>query len=548
ADDEVPTNMALMAFSDSKLDLSNSGLEEFQQPEFEGYGPKTSNSVSEDISNDVKESTDSPLVKKLVSDYKLEKKTIFSTVTKIELLDLNNKKRQLGNQSSMLKCTGHNANYNYHQREMVVSWHNYTRVNYNYSTKKAHPSAHRLKAINNARQNSAVVNVVRENQINDNPQLEFQEKEVIDSGCSRNMTRNMSYLSEYEEFDGEYVAFGGDPKGGKITGKGKISIDTECVVLSPDFKLLDESQVLLRVPRKNNMYSVDLKNVAHSRGLTCLFVKATLNESNLWHRRLGHINFKTMNKLGVDQLGFFDIDTLTKSMNYKPVVEGINLMVVQDSPGDEFKPSGKEEKKDAKDPGNEDNEVLSTEKPRVNQDNVVDRDIVYGCDDDPNMPNLEEINYSYDDEDVGAEADMTNLDTNIHVGPISTTRIHKDHPVEQIIRDIHSVPQTRRMTKNMTNYASTPMETSKPLLKDEHVEDVNVHLYRSIIGSLMYLTSSRPDIMFVVCACARFQVTSIVSHLHAVKRIFRYLKGQPKLGLWYPKDSPFDRKPTTGGC
>ncbi|GKD76810.1 hypothetical protein Tco_1339431 [Tanacetum coccineum] len=83
-----------------------------------------------------------------------------------------------------------------------------------------------------------------------------------------------------------------------------------------------------------------------------------------------------------------------------------------------------------------------------------------------------------------------------------------------------------------------------------------------MIGSLMYLASSRPDIMFAVCACVRFQVTPKVSHLHAEKRIFRYLKGQPKLGLWYPKDSPFDleaytdsdyagvsldRKSTTGG-
>ncbi|GJR89866.1 putative ribonuclease H-like domain-containing protein [Tanacetum coccineum] len=111
--------------------------------------------------------------------------------------------------------------------------------------------------------------------------------------------------------------------------------------------------------------------------------------------------------------------------------------------------------------------------------------------------------------------------------------------------------------------ASTPMETSKPLLKDAEAEDVDVHLYRSMIGSLMYLTASRPDIMFDVCACARFQITPKGSHLHAVKRIFRYLKGQPKLGLWYPKDSPFnleaytdsdyvgvslDRKSTIGGC
>ncbi|GJT96807.1 hypothetical protein Tco_1092325 [Tanacetum coccineum] len=88
--------------------------------------------------------------------------------------------------------------------------------------------------------------------------------------------------------------------------------------------------------------------------------------------------------------------------------------------------------------------------------------------------------------------------------------------------------------------ASTPMETQKPLLKDEDGEEVDVHMYRSMIGSLMYLTSSRPDIMFVVCTCARYQVNPKVSHLHAVKRIFRYLKGQPKLGLWYPKDSPFD--------
>ncbi|GKE82075.1 hypothetical protein Tco_1552075 [Tanacetum coccineum] len=110
---------------------------------------------------------------------------------------------------------------------------------------------------------------------------------------------------------------------------------------------------------------------------------------------------------------------------------------------------------------------------------------------------------------------------------------------------------------------STPMETSKPLLKDAEAEDVDVYLYRSMIGSLMYLTASRPDIMFAVCTCIRFQVTPKVSNLHAVKRIFRYLKGQPKLGLWYPKNSPFDlesytdsdyagasldRKSTTGCC
>nr|GEW73478.1 putative ribonuclease H-like domain-containing protein [Tanacetum cinerariifolium] len=111
--------------------------------------------------------------------------------------------------------------------------------------------------------------------------------------------------------------------------------------------------------------------------------------------------------------------------------------------------------------------------------------------------------------------------------------------------------------------ASTPIETQKPLVKDEEAANVNVHLYRSKIGSLMYLTASRPDIMYAVYACSRFQVTPKTSHLHAVKRIFRYLKGQSKLGLWYPRESALDlesysdsdyaganldKKSTTEGC
>ncbi|GJU45927.1 putative ribonuclease H-like domain-containing protein [Tanacetum coccineum] len=111
--------------------------------------------------------------------------------------------------------------------------------------------------------------------------------------------------------------------------------------------------------------------------------------------------------------------------------------------------------------------------------------------------------------------------------------------------------------------ASTPTDLEKPLVQDGDAADVDEHLYRSMIGSLMYLTASRPDIMFAVCACARFQVSPKTSHLLAVKRIFRYLKGKPSLGLWYSKDSPLelvaytdsdyagatqDRKSTTGGC
>nr|GFA18848.1 uncharacterized mitochondrial protein AtMg00810-like [Tanacetum cinerariifolium] len=110
--------------------------------------------------------------------------------------------------------------------------------------------------------------------------------------------------------------------------------------------------------------------------------------------------------------------------------------------------------------------------------------------------------------------------------------------------------------------ATTPYEVPKHKSKDEPDDAVNVHLFRSMIGSFMYLTASRPDIMFAVSACSRHQVTPLTSHLNAVKKIFMYLKGQPNLGLWYPRDSPFrleaysdsdyagshdDRKSTTGG-
>ncbi|GJU22697.1 ribonuclease H-like domain-containing protein [Tanacetum coccineum] len=132
---------------------------------------------------------------------------------------------------------------------------------------------------------------------------------IVDSGCSRYMTRNKAYLVEYQDFNGGSVAFGGSK--GYITSKGKIKTrkkkkvlctDTKCLVLSPEFKLPDENQVLLRIPRQNNMYSFNLKNIVPSRGLACLIAKATIDESNKWHRRLGHVNFKNLNKLVIGNL------------------------------------------------------------------------------------------------------------------------------------------------------------------------------------------------------------------------------------------------------
>ncbi|GJX38879.1 putative ribonuclease H-like domain-containing protein [Tanacetum coccineum] len=164
----------------------------------------------------------------------------------------------------------------------------------------------------------------------DYPHRTLQNKGIIDSGCSRHMTGNKAYLAEYQDFNGGPVAFRGSK--GYIPSKGKIKTgkldfedvcfvkelqyfnlfsvsqicdkknkvlftDSECLVLSPEFKLPDASQVLLRIPRQNNMYNFNLKNIVPSGGLACLIAKATIDESNKWHRRLGHVNFKNLNKL-----------------------------------------------------------------------------------------------------------------------------------------------------------------------------------------------------------------------------------------------------------
>ncbi|GJX89270.1 putative ribonuclease H-like domain-containing protein [Tanacetum coccineum] len=162
------------------------------------------------------------------------------------------------------------------------------------------------------------------------PYKTLKNKGIVDSGCSRHMTGNKAYLVDYQDYNGGHVAFGGSK--GFITGKGKIRTgkldfedvcfvkelqlfnlfsvsqmcdkknkvlftDTECLVLSPDFKLPEENQVLIRVPRQNNMYSFNLENIVPSGGLACLIAKAIVDESNQWHRRLGHVNFKNLNKL-----------------------------------------------------------------------------------------------------------------------------------------------------------------------------------------------------------------------------------------------------------
>nr|GEY27600.1 ribonuclease H-like domain, reverse transcriptase, RNA-dependent DNA polymerase [Tanacetum cinerariifolium] len=184
---------------------------------------------------------------------------------------------------------------------------------------------------------------------------------------------------------------------------------------------------------------------------------------------------------------------------------------IQSSHDDGSKPSSDDGKKideylrqesKCKDQEKEDN-VNSTNNVNAastNGVNIVGENISNELPFDQNMPDLEDIstfNFSNDHEDDDAMADMSNLDTTIQVSPTLTIRIYKDHPFNQVIGDLHLATQTRQMFTEVKN-ASTPMETQKPLLKDEDGKEVDVHMYRLMIGLLMYLTSSRPDIMFAL--------------------------------------------------
>nr|GEU66331.1 hypothetical protein [Tanacetum cinerariifolium] len=608
-----------------------------------------------------------------------------------------------------------------------------------------------------------------------NPHQALKDKGVIDSGCSRHMTGNISFLSDFKEINGGYVAFRGNLKGGKISRKGKIKTsnldfddvyfvkelkfnlfrvsqicdkknnvlftNTKCAVLSSDYKLPDENHVLLRVLRENKMYNVDLKNVVPSGDLTCLLAKATLDESNLWHRRLGHINFKTMNKLvkgnlvrgefdgkadegflvgysvnskafrvfnsrtwivqetlhinflenkpnvaGIGPKWMFDIDTLTKSMNYQPVTAGNqpnnNAGIQENLNADKV---GKETvsaqqyvllslwSTGLQDPQNIDNDVAnaSFDVKEIENDVHVSTSGSDKTDDKKHDEKAKRdakgkslVDTSTGVRDLRAEFEEFSFNSTNRVNAISAPvtaaglnlnnssnsfntaspsdtivnpnfRIAKkssfvdpskypDDPdmpeLEDIVWVLVDLPKCKRaigskwVFRNKKDERGIMIRNKARLVAQGHtqeegidynevfapvarIEDIRLFLayaffmgfmvyqmdvkssflygtikeevyvcqplgfedpdyldkvYKvvkalyglhqalrawSMLGSLMYLTSSRPDIMFAVCACARFQVTLKVSHLHAVKRIFSD----------YARAS-LDRKSTTGGC
>nr|GEU87864.1 putative ribonuclease H-like domain-containing protein [Tanacetum cinerariifolium] len=679
-----------------------------------------------------------------------------------------------------------------------------------------------------------------------NPQHALKDKEVIDSGCSRHMTGNMSYLSNFKELNGGYVAFGGNPKGGKISGKGKIktgnlvrglpikvfendhtcvackkgkqlrascktktvsSIDqplyrlhmdlfvptfvkslnkkSYCLVVTDDY-----SRVLVTKPHNKTLYELlhgRTPSIGFMRPFGCpVTILNTLDSLGKFKRKVDEgflvgysVNSKSFrvfnsitrsvqetlnvnfleNKPNITGSGptwLFDIDCLTRTMNYQPVTAGNQTnpsagfqdKFVAEKPGEEIDQQnvlfpvwsssftnphnndeddafdGNEHDFDAKKPESEvsvspsssaqsrkqddmtkkeakgkshvesflryrdlsaefedcsDNSInevnpAGTIVPTVGQNSLNNTNTfsaaspsnavaspTYGkssfidafqLPDDPDMPELEDITYFDDEDDVGAEDDFNNLETSITISPIPTTRVHKDHleepkMVHQALNDpswieamqeeliqfklqkvwiLVDLPHGKRAIGHTHEEGIDDEEVFAPVAR---IEAIRLFLaYASFIGFMVFQMDVKsafiyrtieeevyvcqppgfedpdhPDKVYKVvktlyglhqaprawkfrltegksastpidtekpllkdhdvCACARFQMTLKASHLHAVKRIFRYLKGKPHLGLWYPKDSPFDlvaysdsdyagasldKKTTTRGC
>ncbi|GJV95579.1 retrovirus-related pol polyprotein from transposon TNT 1-94 [Tanacetum coccineum] len=403
---------------------------------------------------------------------------------------------------------------------------NTTRLTVNTAKPKASVNAARSRVAVNTARPKAVLKAVRCNMGNaGNPEQELQERGIFDSGCSKHMIGNKSYLTDFEEIDRGFVTFGSNSIGGKITEKERKNrtlieaartmlansklpttfwaeaVNTACyvqnrvLVIKPynktPYELFLGRKPSLGFMRPFRCPVIILNTIDHlgkfdgkadegffvgystnSKAFRVFNSRTKIVEENL------HVKFNenTPNIARNRPNWLFDIDALTKTMNYQPVIIGnqtngsvgtisskdigkeyilLPLWTIdsrlssqpKNFPDDGIKPSGDAEKSRNDDliqeSGNDgqenDDDVNSTNTVNtasINEVNVVGAKTGIKLQDDPNMPPLEEIVYSEDDEEIGAEADITNLDTNIPVSPIPTTRIHKDHPLDQIIGDV----------------------------------------------------------------------------------------------------------------
>ncbi|GJS21497.1 putative ribonuclease H-like domain-containing protein [Tanacetum coccineum] len=287
-----------------KLDLSYSGLDEFKEPEFKAYGSEV-NQVSKDTSNFVESSlnvdkeTAFLLIKRNMTPRAVFLKTGLKPLNTVRPVNTAHPKPAIHSAKSMLHF------FKQAQSTTQRPFYKQTTLTRRFvHTGKRHYYTERPRTSNTASSYTGLVNVVRAK--GGKPQQ--NDTGFVDSRCSRHMTGNIAYLFDFKEFD-EDVYFVNELKFNLFSisqmcdKKNYVFFtDTECLVLSPKFKLPDENQILLKIPRKDNMYSFDIKNIVPKESLTCLVTKATLDESMLWHRRLCHINFENINKLVKDNL------------------------------------------------------------------------------------------------------------------------------------------------------------------------------------------------------------------------------------------------------
>nr|GEZ37798.1 putative ribonuclease H-like domain-containing protein [Tanacetum cinerariifolium] len=420
--------------------------------------------------------------------------------------------------------------------------------------------------------------------------LGLRDTRIFDSGCSRHMTGNKSFLSDYQEYDGGFVAFAESSKRGQ-EGKEKVS--------DQEYILLPVLNISSDVPSSNEEVLSSPKDDAGNK----LTVEPTCDEGGK-----------------IDDLGC--LDQQIKSTDDSENTNSTNS--------------------------------FNTASPTVNTASDKDRTFqrTYGewnfstpitvnaagssfshlaaLDDFSKIPNLEDtrtFDDAYDDRDEGAEADYNNLEIVIPMEPKKVTQALDDeswveainnrdqkgiavrnkawmvaqghrqeesidydevfahvtrieaisqllgfmdpefpdrvYKVEKALYGLHQAH--RAWSKTLSNYLLENGFRRGTIDKTLFIKKIknDILLVQVYVDDIIFGSIKRPDIMFAVCACSRFQVQPKVSHMHAVKRIFRYLKGQPTLGLWYPKDSPLeliaysnsdyagaslDRKFTTGGC
>nr|GEX37383.1 hypothetical protein [Tanacetum cinerariifolium] len=382
----------------------------------------------------------------------------------------------------------------------------------------------------------------------DDPHKDLKDKGIVDSRSSRHMTRNKAHLVDYQEFKGGSVAFGGS--NGRITGD-KIK-KNEKPVSQVEQVFLEELEKLKRQEKEANdvveslrkeathdtqnarTSSTNLLNTASTPLSTAGPSRAFTDGALSYHDPFKivaqddptmphHKDIYESPSEGIFTDSSYDVDGVTRSkVNKNSKAHALISQALDDESWvDAMQEELLQNKKDERGVAVRNKARLVAKGHR--QEEGIDYDEKSWCDE------FEELMKNrFQMSSMGELTFFLGLQLKEKEDGIF---ISQDKYVAEILKkfDFLSVKT-----------ASTPIESQKPLVKDEEAADVDVHLYRSLIGSLMYLTASRPDIMFVVCACSRFQVTPKTSHLYVVKRIFRYLKGKPKLCLWYPKVSSFD--------